>query len=412
MTVDAVTPDVRARLEAIGTADLVVAATGCTSAADLDAVSAALRSGLVPHRATRIVVIHDVNGVAADAEGDGGGADRSPMLVACPLSPPSRLPFATTDARDSFRVLFAIAAALEARACALLGSQAEALTATAAAALITPLLDANADLALPAYPRGRFDGLIDKGIVYPLTRALFGCRVPSQLGVDFGFSRRMIARLDAGSAPRRAPLWFLTEAVCGGLEVCQSHLEAWRPPAEDPLDPSSALTHVLGPLFLEVERAAPCWQKVRGSRPVRSFGVDAPAGEAARPVDVRAMIESFQLGWRNLQDIWRLVLPPATLLELGGVARLAPDAFRVPDELWARVLFDFTLGHRLRVISRDHLLGAITPIYLAWVASFALEVKDASNDAVRNRLEQFAGICERSKPYLIARWRWPDRFNP
>ena len=35
-------------------------------------------------------------------------------------------------------------------------------------------------------------------------------------------------------------------------------------------------------------------------------------------------------------------------------------------------VFDFILAYRLRTINRGHLLGALTPLYLAWVASHIL----------------------------------------
>ena len=44
-------------------------------------------------------------------------------------------------------------------------------------------------------------------------------------------------------------------------------------------------------------------------------------------------------------------------------------AFRMPDSLWARIVYDFLLAYRLRTINRGHLLGALIPLYLAWVAS-------------------------------------------
>ena len=124
------------------------------------------------------------------------------------------------------------------------------------------------------------------------------------------------------------------------------------------------------------------------------------------------MIESFQLGYRNLQEVWMRVLPPATMVALGRLARAPVDGFRMPDDLWARVVYDVALGHRLRTINRDHLLRALTPIYLGWVASFANEVADADRDSVRRRLAAVADAFETQKPYLLARWRWPDRFTP
>jgi hypothetical protein len=157
---------------------------------------------------------------------------------------------------------------------------------------------------------------------------------------------------------------------------------------------------------------AAVWQKMRVSQPVPAFGQPAPLAEERRAVDHRAMVESFHLGLRNLKDVWSLVLPPATLIEVGRLARLDADAFHLPPTLWARLIFDFALGYRLRAISRDHLLRAITPLYLAWVASFVLDVGAADRAAAADRLEQICRAFESEKPYLLARWRWPDRFHP
>jgi hypothetical protein len=135
---------------------------------------------------------------------------------------------------------------------------------------------------------------------------------------------------------------------------------------------------------------------------------------AAEPtaIDTSRMVESFQLGMRDLQEIWGLVLPPATLLELRKLSRSAAEQFHMTDEIWARIVYDFTLAHRLRTINRDHLLRSMTPLYLAWVASFALDVKAVGGAMVDQRFEKLALAFETGKPYLVSRWRWPDRFNP
>jgi len=80
--------------------------------------------------------------------------------------------------------------------------------------------------------------------------------------------------------------------------------------------------------------------------------------------------------------------------------------------LWAQVVYDFALGHRLRTINRDHLLRAMTPLYLGWLASYALEMQNATVRAAEQRLEQLCRAFEATKPYLVSRWRWPDSFNP
>ena len=86
------------------------------------------------------------------------------------------------------------------------------------------------------------------------------------------------------------------------------------------------------------------------------------------------MVEAFQLGQRNLQEVWSLVLPPVTLLELKKLSRQPLESFRMEDTLWAHIVYDFALAYRLRTLSRGHLLGAMAPLYLGWVGSRVLEI--------------------------------------
>ena len=83
----------------------------------------------------------------------------------------------------------------------------------------------------------------------------------------------------------------------------------------------------------------------------------------------------------------------------------------MPDELWVKIVYDFALAHRLRTLSRDHLLRSLTPLYLGWVASYAHDLNSVGISPER-RLEQLSLAYESGKSYLVSRWRWPDRFNP
>ena len=123
--------------------------------------------------------------------------------------------------------------------------------------------------------------------------------------------------------------------------------------------------------------------------------------------EISELVESFRIGYGNLHELWSLVLPPQTLLGLKHLSRLPAESFAMPDALWVRVVYDFVLAHRLRIINRGHLLGALTPLYLAWVASHILNGSGSGNPP-----EALARAFEADKPYLVSRWRWPDRFNP
>ena len=81
----------------------------------------------------------------------------------------------------------------------------------------------------------------------------------------------------------------------------------------------------------------------------------------------------------------------------------------MPDSLWARIVYDFLIAFRLRTINRGHLLGALIPLYLAWVAGHFNVI--ASGTSAERHIEAVAAAFEADKPYLVSRWRWPDRFN-
>jgi hypothetical protein len=175
---------------------------------------------------------------------------------------------------------------------------------------------------------------------------------------------------------------------------------------------SAVVTETLGALFAQVEQRAEQWQRIRGSEAAPAFGLRFDGEEESPSVEVKPMIDTFQLGLSNLQEIWGLVLPPATLLELRRMSRMATEEFRFRDELWARTIYDFAVGCRMRAIGRDHLLRALTPLYAAWAASYILSIRDFRRNEVDNRIETLCKSYESQKPYLISRWRWPDRFMP
>ena len=132
------------------------------------------------------------------------------------------------------------------------------------------------------------------------------------------------------------------------MRICQSHLGPRVLPGADWANLSSILAQVLGPLFLDLDRHAQHWQRARGSEPIAEFGKPMHAASPDSAVEVKRLIESFSLGARNLPEVWGMILPPSTLVELRRLARQDTAAFRMPDETWARIVYDFALAHRLQ----------------------------------------------------------------
>jgi len=199
-------------------------------------------------------------------------------------------------------------------------------------------------------------------------------------------------------------------ASCNDFKVCQTYLGSRIYPPVDWTNVSSLLTDIIGPVFSAMEKNAARWQQTRNSSPVTTLNEPAPyVCQSAETLEIARLVNSFQLGMRDLREIWRLVLPPMTLFEL---QKVSGEKFYIPDELWVRIIYDFALAHRLRAISRTHLLRSLAPLYLGWVASYAREFETADPKALGRRLERLSLAYEADKPYLISRWRWPDRFSP
>jgi hypothetical protein len=302
----------------------------------------------------------------------------------------------------------------EARAVLLLGPGSETLQAAGLRDLADAVLSKSADLAVPHYDLPARAGLINSAILYPLTRALFSSRVRFPLAIDLGLSLRMAERL-AVTAQRftavnqdDALLWPIDEAAVAGLathEVDVGHRATPQP--SDP-DLNAILASVTGSIFADIDAKAAFWQRQRILPPARDA---IPAFSSAGPaIETGAMLDAFRLAYTNLQEIWSLVLPPNSLLGLKRIYGTDGAAFRMPDSLWARIVFDFLVAYRLRTINRRHLLGALIPLYLAWVASH-LNITASGTNPERH-IEAVAAAFEADKPYLVARWRWPDRFNP
>ncbi|HEX6107330.1 MAG TPA: hypothetical protein VFZ26_17210 [Gemmatimonadales bacterium] len=402
-------PELEQRLAQLSGAEVAVVMPALTTTESLREAVALVRralDGLAPEN--RTVVAHP-DGALADPAHPTDGA----VLLPLPFGAMNGFPGPGQHLAEMYRAVFRLSHRLGVRACALVGSDPALLSADALRRLVAPVLEQNFDLITPLYLRGRFEGLLLSAVVAPLVRALYGRRILFPLGADVGMSSRLVERQLALPPAGRdgLPVWLPTDAVCAGLQVGQAQLGIPLPVRRDPPEVSEVLVQVLGPLFLDLERNAASWQKVRGSQSVPVFGPARWLVDEPGTVEVGRMIDTFRLGYRDLQGLWSGVLPPATLVELKRLTVPAP-AFRLPDELWARIVYDFALAHRLRIMSRDHLIRAMTPLYLAWVASYADEVATALPLGVEYRLEQVGAAFEAQKPYLVSRWRWPDRFIP
>jgi glucosylglycerate synthase len=276
-------------------------------------------------------------------------------------------------------------------------------------------LHTGADLVLPRFTAGPRDGLVTAALLYPMSRALFGPEIRYPLPVVAALSTRMLQRL-APVALRTGGdglLWPVAEAAAANFSARQVDTAMRLPPPPTADDFNKLLSGVVSSLFLEVEAKAAFWQRARlfipDTNPLPPAVV--PSDDSGASEEVADIVANFRLAYSNLLEIWALVLPPQTLVAVKRLSQSSPEDFVLQPELWARIVYDFTLAFHLRSLNRGHLLGAFTPLYLAWVASH-VGIAGDNPDLAEQLVASTASAFEREKPYLVSRWRWPDRFNP
>jgi len=311
-----------------------------------------------------------------------------------------------------------LATEYDAAATLVLGNEAVSLSTAGLQSMAEAVLTGNADLALPRYQTGPHDALLSSALLYPLTNALFGASAHLPLPLDAAFSARMAQRLTTvarkpNSAGQTEPLvWPVAEASIASFTVKEIDAGTRTLPQPADVDLNTLLAEIVGSMFNDIEAKATFWQRARAMMPAKPNQEPVrTASEAEELDDVREMAESFRNAYTNLQEIWSLVLPPQSLLGLKRISRAPAEEFAIPADLWARTIYDFVLAYHLRTINRGHLLGALTPLYLAWVASHLRH--SAGNAATAAfHVEETAAAFVAEKPYIVSRWRWPDRFNP
>jgi glucosylglycerate synthase len=214
---------------------------------------------------------------------------------------------------DSFRATFDIAQKLNSRACAVVASDLSSTTVDWVSLLLQPVIEQQFDLVTPCYARHPFEGMINRAIVYPLVRALYGKQIRNPMGPDFGVSSRLLQRI--AGAPRRGCIPFLRWPPKRSPTECRCASRTWA--------------RAFMPLRI-LPTSVRCWRRCSGrcfsmSKSMRRTG-SGPAGrsrirEFGQPMyverrrarmDVSRLIESFQLGARNLQEVWGIILPPST----------------------------------------------------------------------------------------------------
>ncbi len=413
--------DARRAAESIGRADIVIGIPSYNNSRTIGHVVRAANAGLMKYFPQLTGVVVNSDGGSTDDTRDtvlsASVDDAHLMLLSTPLAPVQRLsvPYHGIPGKGSaFRLIFQMAAQLQAKACAVVDSDLRSITPEWIDLLLRPILSADFDFVAPYYHRHKYDGTITNSIVYPLTRALYGLHVRQPIGGEFGVSARLLARYlerddwETDVARYGIDIWMTTIAIAEGFRVCQSFLGAKLHDAKDPSsDLSAMLQQVVGSVFLLMKEYESVWQNGNASKPVPLFGFRFDVGLDPIDVNVERMITAFGRGAQDLGEIWAMALQPDTyaqVRELGNRAGAEARTFHLEDDLWARVVLDFACAYNRQPLSSRQLLQSLTPLYLARVASFVQQTQSQGSVRVEEDIEKLCLTFEALKPYLVNQW--------
>jgi hypothetical protein len=412
------TDDFLRQLINVGEVDILVGLPTYNNAKTIGSIVNTIQSGILQaFPRDRAVIIN----------ADGGSRDGTPELVTGisidDVRPASNLyalrtlhsistKYANSPASDvALRTILAAAELLRAKACIVVSPEFANIESGWLSKLLQPVYRDGFDLVTPTYRRHKFEGLLMTNLLYPMIRALYGVRIREAYAPEFGFSSRLGSQFlgqngwKDGTGGAGVELRFTLAAITGEYRICQSFLGEKDHIERRAADLVPTLRQTVGTLFSALEPDFPVWSTVAGSQQVPTTGADQEVLLEPVRVNRKRLREMFSTGVAELESVFRSILSPSTLAELQQIAHLREEEFHYPAELWVSTVYEFAASYQKSVISRDHIIQALAPLFRGRAFTFLMENRNASAEDVENNIE---GLClefERLKPYLLQMWK-------
>jgi glucosylglycerate synthase len=411
------TDDFLSQLISVGEVDILVGVSTHNNAKTIGSIVETIQAGILTFFPRERAAIINADGGSRDGTPELvvraaiGDAQRSSNRYALRTLPSISTQYASSPANGTaLRTILAAAELLRAKACAVISPESTQVTADWLAALLRPVYTETLDLVLPTYRRHKFDGILLTNLLYPMTRALYGLKIREPYALEFAFSGRLGSQFLAQNpwheetARTGSELQFTLGAMAGGYRISQSFLGTKEHVERHSADLVPAMRQTVGVLFSSLEPNFALWNAKTGSPPIPTTG--AQQGFTFEPLRInrKRLREMFSTGVAELESVFQSILSPSTLAELQRIAGLEEVRFRYPAELWAKTVYEFAAAYHKSVISRDHIIQALAPLFRGRAFTFLMENRNGSADDVENNIE---GLClefERLKPYLLEIW--------
>lgn len=313
---------------------------------------------------------------------------------------------------SAFRTIFEIADRLGARIVMTLDADLKSITPAWIKLLADPVYKLSYGFVTPYYLRHKHDGTITNSLVYPLTRALYGRRVRQPIGGEFCFSgalAKIYAHQEVWNtdiARFGIDVWMTTTAITGGFRLAQASMGVKLHDEKNPTsDLAPMFKQVAGTCFKLMGEHEVRWKAIKGSNNIFTYGpqkrVKEPMIKEEKPI---RLIEHFRAGFKIHKAFLKAYLSATNYNELYAIALMSDEGFHFPEELWARIVYDFAVAYNFSGENPETVVGYLTPIYYGRTASFVLEVQGMTDIMVESLVEGQALLYEDNKSYLIKRW--------
>jgi glucosylglycerate synthase len=422
--------DLLRQLMSVGEVDLLVGISSHEAANTITPAISAIEQALQQYFVRQRVVIVNMGASKKDGDPDGNavdddvGADKGGGNLAVENARlPGRSSLRTIHRVSAnfssppspgiaLRTILAIADLLRARACAVVSPATSNLTPDSIANLLRPIYQEQFDFVAPLYTRHKYQGLLVRNLLYPMSRAVFGCGIRELYADERGFSGRLAGyclnqEVWHEEVIRERPEgWMTISAISSDFRCCQVFLgeksQATKGQATDVVD---VLRQTVGALFWCLENQQPLWWDADKSQPVPTFGPAHELTSEPTNLDRHGIFEMFRSGVTELEPILSSILDPETHSEIKTMVSLEEGKFRFKADLWVRALYDFAASYHHAVINRNHVVQALTPLYRGMTHSFLAEHVNSSPAEMEAASEKLCAEFELQKPYLRERWK-------
>jgi hypothetical protein len=412
------TDDFLRELMNVGEVDILIGVPTYNDAKTVGQVVQAIRAGLLKYFPRHRSVIINADGGSKDGTQDlVRAASISDLQHVSNVSALRTLHCISTQypggpARGAaLQTILAAAELLRANASAVISPDTTSIEPEWMERLLRPVSRDNFDLVTPIYGRHKFEGLLVRSLVYPMSRALYAKRVREPYPTEFAFSGRLGSHFLAQDIWSQevghigAEIYLVISAIAGGFRLAQSFVGT----KSRVMDHSSgdlvfAMRQTVGVLFWSLEQYFPLWSAQTESQSIPTIGAEHEISEEPIRVNRKRLHEMFVRGVAEIEPVLRSILSAQTLDDLKRAAAVPEETFQYSDELWVRSAYEFAASYHKAVISRDHIIQAMAPLYRGKAYTFLEQNRETTPTEMESNVEALCQEFERSKPYLLELW--------